>query len=101
MILMIALLVAVGAHGHMGSHGTNEPSIQSSQPHENDAAKPGALHYGGKITDQSGALVQYNAYDGIERLTELLPGDDVKVITAQGNRKVAESKLQNVSLINF
>jgi len=26
-----------------------------------------ALYYGGKITDQSGALVQYNLYDGIER----------------------------------
>jgi len=39
---MVVLLVAAGPHGHMGSHGTNEPSTQFSQPHEHDAAKPGA-----------------------------------------------------------
>ena len=41
MVLMVVLLVAAGPHGHMGSHGTNEPSTQSSQPHEHDATKPG------------------------------------------------------------
>lgn len=40
MILMVAILVAVGPHGHMGSHGTKESSTQSSQQHEHDAAKP-------------------------------------------------------------
>ena len=40
MILMVVLLVSVGPHGHIDSHGTNEPSTQSSQPHEHDAAKP-------------------------------------------------------------
>jgi hypothetical protein len=42
MILMVVFLVVAGPHGHMGSHGTNEPPTQSSQPHEHDAAKPGA-----------------------------------------------------------
>lgn len=39
MIVMVVLLVMAGPHGHMGSHGTNEPPTQSSQPHEHDAAK--------------------------------------------------------------
>lgn len=42
MILMVALFIAVGPHGHMGSHGTNEPAAHSSQPHETDAEKPKA-----------------------------------------------------------
>lgn len=42
MIVMVALLVIAGPHGHGGSHGTNEAPTQSSQPHEHDAAKPGA-----------------------------------------------------------
>lgn len=38
MIVMIALLVMAGPHGHMGSHGTNEPPSQSLQPHGHDGA---------------------------------------------------------------
>jgi len=39
MILMVVLLVVTSPHGHMGSHGTNAPPAESSQPHEHDAAK--------------------------------------------------------------
>jgi hypothetical protein len=42
MIVMVALMVAVGPHGHMGSHESKEATTQSSQSHEHDAAKPGA-----------------------------------------------------------
>ena len=37
MILMVVFLVVSGPHGHMSSHGTKEPSTQSSQAHEHDA----------------------------------------------------------------
>jgi hypothetical protein len=43
MILMVVLLVMAGPHGHMGSHRMNAPpAAESSQPHERDAAMPGA-----------------------------------------------------------
>lgn len=42
MIVMVVLFMAVSPHGHMGSHGTNEPSAQSSQPHEHDAGESDA-----------------------------------------------------------
>jgi len=39
MILMFVFLVMGGHDGPTGSHGTNEPPTESSQPHEHDAAK--------------------------------------------------------------
>lgn len=42
MILVVVFMVVGGPGGHMGLHGTKEPSTQSSQPHEHDAAKPRA-----------------------------------------------------------